>query len=322
MPAVSVVVPVHNVAPYLEKTVCSIQEQELADIEIILVENLSSDGSVQICETLAASDPRIRIIRLDRAGLSLARNSGIAAASAEYVCCIDGDDTIESDMLSDMYGALVEYGADIAVCNYVLDYTDRPPVYRYAETGQTRHYTSDGMLAEMFQEHISNSACVMLVRKSLFGNVSFPEGRYFEDHATTYRLVAEAARGCVHIGHSYYHYLQRPGSICDRLDFRKAADFAEAALERLAFIHAHEGFSRKEKKLLMQNDIKIYVLYMIEAISHVRTQEEKSRLEKLKDEGNVILTYGAAKGRRKDRLLRMKYLWKLFYRQHRKGQLQ
>ncbi len=317
MPSVSVIVPVHNVAPYLENSVRSIMRQTLEDIEIILVENLSADSSPRICRELAAEDDRIRILTLDEAGLSIARNAGIDAAAADVVCFIDGDDTIEPDMLSAMSGAMTKYGADVAMCNYILDYPDKPSRYRYTETCQTRFFSSAEMLAEMFQEHVPNSACVMLFRKQLFKDTRFPVGRYFEDHAVTYLLVSHAENGCVYIGKSYYHYLQREGSICYTPDFKKSFDFASACLERLHFIHAWPGFSNEQKKVLMQNDIKLYIGNMIHAIKQVKTEEQKRQLEQLKTDGDTILSYNTAKGKRRLRLLRMKYLWKIFYRQHR-----
>ena len=212
MASVSVIVPVHNMARYLENTVHSISGQDMEDLEIILVENLSTDNSYEICKNLAGEDSRIKIFRLDRSGLSIARNAGIDAASSDFVCFIDGDDTIEPDMISAMYNALSEKGGvcgggeDICICNYMLKHPDGRVEYPYEETGKTRHCTSIEMLVELLTEKVCSSACVMLCRKSLFSSVRFPVGRYFEDHAVTYLLVNAAKNGCVHIGKSYYHY--------------------------------------------------------------------------------------------------------------------
>lgn len=317
MPKISVVVPVHNVASCLENTVASVMSQTFRDIEILLVENKSDDGSYEKCLELTAEDKRIKVMRLEASGLSLARNAGIDAAVSEYVSFIDGDDIIEADMLQVLYDSMMKYGADLASCDYILDFPDKESVCRYNVTGETRFMSSAEMLYELLQEKICSSACVMLCRKSLFDHVRFPVGRYYEDHAATYLLVDAAKNGCVHVGRTMYHYIQRSDSISHRPEFKKKYDFALSSLERLEFIHAYPGFAENQKKEIMLNDIRIYIDNIIGAIALVTNDEEKKTLEELKDRGNVILTYKVATGRRKERLLRMKYLWKLFYKQHR-----
>ena len=97
-PKVSVIVPVHNTAPWLDRCVESVRAQTLRDIEIILVENRSTDASPELCDAYPAADARIRVLHLAEAGLSRARNAGLAVATAPYVGFVDSDDYIEPDM--------------------------------------------------------------------------------------------------------------------------------------------------------------------------------------------------------------------------------
>ena len=322
MPLVSVIVPVHNVAPYLQKCVDSIKAQDLTDIEIILSENLSTDDSWDICRKLAETDDRIRLLRLDAAGLSLARNAGIEAASAEYVCFIDSDDTIEPDMLSAMYAGIQKYGADLAVCNYVIDYPDRPPQYNYPETGETRFYTSAGMLSELLQEHICSSACVMMCRKRLFDDIKFPVGRYFEDHATTYRIVDAATGGCVHIARSLYRYIQRPASICHSPGFRKKYDFALASLERIRFINGYGRFSPAEKRRIFRYNIKTFVINFVGCIEYADSKEKMEKVEELRAAIPFSLAFKTLSYKEFSRLMRIRYNWKAFCRNHGRNSLE
>lgn len=115
---VSVVIPVHNTAPYLHKCVESVRNQSLKEIEIILVENMSTDNSAEICDEYAKIDSRIKVLHLSVAGLCVARNAGIDVATAPYIGFVDSDDYIGVDMFKDLVEAMIENEADLTFCNY------------------------------------------------------------------------------------------------------------------------------------------------------------------------------------------------------------
>lgn len=253
MPVVSVIIPVHNSADTLRRTFGSAASQTLRDIEIILAENLSSDGSGLLCDELAASDGRARVLHLDKAGLSHARNCAIKESSSPFVAFLDSDDFIEPDMLEKMYGALIQYNADVAVCNFDRIYPDGKTEEPYTSSDKAVFMSSAEMTFRLLKEEVCSSACTGLYRKSLFGMVvgGFPEGRYFEDRATTWRLVAGASSGCVWIPESLYHYVQRTGSISHTMDFVKYYHHALADLERLEFVNASHAFDASQSKILV-----------------------------------------------------------------------
>ena len=95
---VSIIVPVHNTADYLHKCIESLRSQTLQQVEIILVDNLSVDGSSEICDEYAKTDKRIKVLHLSIAGLSIARNAGMRIASAPYIGFVDSDDYVEPAM--------------------------------------------------------------------------------------------------------------------------------------------------------------------------------------------------------------------------------
>ena len=318
IPKISVIVPVHNVADYVENTVYSILASDMKDIEVILVENASQDDSYQKCLALAEHDSRIRVLRIDRSGLSLARNTGIDVSSSEYVCFIDSDDVVEKDMFSSLYENLVNSGADIAMCNYVKDYPNGHSEYPYEETGLVRLLTPAQTLSELLQEKISSSACIMLCRKSLFDKVRFPEDRYYEDHAVTYQLVASATNGCVHTGKSLYHYFQREGSIVHSNDFKKTFDYLTASKGRIEFIISYPEFDTVTRNELLEFNADIYIRNIIIAIRQARTKQELSMLKTFKSIVPSILAYGAVSGKGKSRLLRIRYMWPIFCKMHRR----
>ena len=113
---ISVIVPVYNVEEYLERCVDSILRQTYTNLEVILVDDGSTDNCPQICEQYASFDKRVRVIHQSNGGLFAARNAGIDAAKGEYLSFIDSDDFISEDMYTSLYGNLKKYDADIAAC--------------------------------------------------------------------------------------------------------------------------------------------------------------------------------------------------------------
>ena len=159
-PKVSVIVPVHNTAQWLDRCVESVRAQTLRDIEIILVENRSTDASPELCDAYPAADARIRVLHLAEAGLSRARNAGLAVATAPYVGFVDSDDYIEPDMFRRLYDAAVESGAQIAYGDLIYEEEGTPQPAEPA--GPVTVRTPDEVLCDLLLERISASACTKL----------------------------------------------------------------------------------------------------------------------------------------------------------------
>lgn len=122
MPLVSVVIPAFNAADYLAETVASAQRQSLADIEILVVDDASSDGTLALAENLAAADARVRVIAAPRnGGPAAARNQGLAAARGAWIALLDADDAFEPGRLARLVSAARDCGADLLADNLLLD---------------------------------------------------------------------------------------------------------------------------------------------------------------------------------------------------------
>ena len=233
-PKVSVVVPVHDTAPWLERCVESIRRQTLRDIEIVLVENLSTDDSPAMCDAYAALDDRIRVLHLSQAGLSRARNAGLAVTTAPYVGFIDSDDYIEPDMFRLLYDAAVGSDAQIACCDLAYEEEGAPPPPVTPAAPVTVH-SPEEMLCGLMLERISASACTKLFDRTLFDEVKFPLDVWFEDHRVVHEWVARCRRiACVE--KVCYHYIQRDGSICHSFGPMKHYHFFLANAERFEFV--------------------------------------------------------------------------------------
>lgn len=116
-PLISVVIPVYNVEPYLDRCLASLAAQTYRRIELIVIDDASADGSGGICDRWAAKEPRLQVVHLPvNGGLSAARNEGVRRATGEYLAFVDSDDQVEPELLEQLYRSLTETGADISIC--------------------------------------------------------------------------------------------------------------------------------------------------------------------------------------------------------------
>lgn len=252
MSAVSVIVPVHNTAPYLWKCVSSVLSQTLSDIEVIIVENCSDDGSYGLCDEIAAKDSRIRVMHLDKADLAYARNEGIKAASSPYVGFVDSDDYIAPEMYGTLYANAVKYDADICFCNLRYEDQDGKVLPPYSsDTGSVEILSPAETIYGIFTDRISSSACSKIFRKTLFDRFCFPEDRFYEDHDVVYRIVSEC-RCCVHVDRPYYSYLQRGDSICHYDTPVRRYHYFLADYGRIRFIEEDKTLFSPEQKCSLE----------------------------------------------------------------------
>lgn len=214
MPEVSVIVPIYNIASYLEECVQSVLAQTFKDFELLLIDDGSQDNSGALADALACKDDRIRVFHKENGGLSDARNYGMKNATGKYIQFIDGDDFIASQLLEKCVGRLNETGADMVIFDF----------FQYYEKTGTREaicniYRDDRtyILAEnkAMMTRIANAAWNKMYRRSLFSTtgILYPKGYYYEDLGTTYRLLA-MAKAIVFVNEPLYNYRKdRPGNI-------------------------------------------------------------------------------------------------------------
>lgn len=228
-PIISVIVPVYNVEAYLERCIRSIQAQTLREIEILLIDDGSTDRSGSMCDDYAAQDSRIRVIHKKNGGLSDARNAGIDAASARYIGFIDSDDYIAEDMYEMLYNDLRAEDADVAVCGICNCYSNE---IRYAADTTSRLVVDAQEIIRMILDSskISVNAVNKLYKKSLFDSMRFPVGKQSEDAFLMVRLLSRIQRGVVNVAPKYY-YVHREGSITTH-SYRPADHHAIEAYEQ------------------------------------------------------------------------------------------
>ncbi len=222
----SVIIPVYNVAPYLAKCIESVLCQTYPNIEIIVVDDGSTDGSGKICDMYDQKNGRIMVFHVKHGGTSRARNLGICHARGEYIGFVDGDDFIDADMYENMLHEMQDDTVDIVTCGRYL-------------TGPSEHYMRDQLMyssAKRFRanneeaveellkcRYFSFSVCDKVFRRRLFNNIIFPEGRTCEDLDVTYKLFKKS-RNVVHCGKPKYHNYQRYDSTSRKTFFYRRID--------------------------------------------------------------------------------------------------
>ncbi len=300
MPEISVIVPVYNVENYLKQCLDSILCQTFPDIEIICVNDGSTDGSRQILEEYKRKDSRIIIADKQNGGLSSARNAGMRIARGGFISFVDSDDWIEPDMLEKLYNSIVKLNTDIAIC----------AVHRYDEAGQKTDDTDPYYTLGYFDKSFDNRAfsykdakpflmdvCVTawnkLYRRSLIEKCSawYPEGLIFEDGPFFYKLFFNTDRVSLVRDFLYYYRINRKGSIVQStgenlLDIVDIVNLMCREAENTSVWNdiKHDFFKRKA------DDI-IYRYNLIE--NRLKPEFSKSVDKKccLFDEGNFDLSY-------------------------------
>ena len=264
-PKITVIIPVYNVEDYIEECIESVINQTYTNLEIILVDDGSTDKSGYICNKFQDRDERIKVIHKLNGGLSDARNAGLKKATGEYVQFIDGDDYIDSDMIETLYNTIEKYDADIAICNH---YVLKNGKVTNNSTGKIFIYNNKEVLKEfLLDTKIRAYTWEKLWKKSLFDNIWFPFGRKFEDIATTPRLFWNANKIVLNDIPKYY-YRQREGSIMSkqcselRLEYIDIVTNIDEYMEKLVpEISEYFSYNLINAMLNTYNDIAIFNIY-------------------------------------------------------------
>lgn len=225
---ISVIVPCYNIRNLVADSVATICKQTYQNLEIILVDDGSSDGTAEILEEIAKTDSRIQVIHKENGGVSSARLEGVRAAAGDWIGFVDGDDTIEPDMYEHLLENAYKYGADISHCGYQMVFPSR--VDYYYNTGKLLQQDKvTGLKDLLTSEFIEPGLWNKLFRKTLFyslleDNVMDMSIANYEDFLMNYYLFREADLS-VYEDFCPYHYVLREGSAAtSKLNVHKLRD--------------------------------------------------------------------------------------------------
>lgn len=263
---ISVVIPVYNVGLYLERCLNSVVYQTYTNLEIVLIDDGSTDESGLICDEWAQKDNRIRVIHKKNGGLSDARNYGIKEAHGDYLMFVDSDDAIALSMIQILYDVANRSRADIVFCDYGIE---EQIIYRKCN-GNIEIVELDKMeaLQGLYNEkHIKMViACGKLYKRHLFNNNAFEVGRIHEDEWIMHKLLDES-RKIIYVDIPLYFYFQREGSISNDKKSIKNLDYLYALEDRMAFFYDRQYDELYKKTVEVFLDMNIYYSTFIENLS-------------------------------------------------------
>ena len=239
MELISIIVPVYNVEKYLSRCIDSILNQTYTNLEILLVNDGSTDSSGVICDLFASKDSRITVTHKKNGGLSDARNVGIKKATGQYIGFVDSDDWINPKMYEKLYENIKKYDSEISICGFKLieeSEQNSPLNLLPGNKYEINKFTSNKALEVLLTKRSFHSnAWDKLYKKDLFKNIEYPKGRIYEDIATTYKLI-DKANGIVYCAYPGYNYLQREGSLIHSHFNTKLYGMVESYQEMLEYI--------------------------------------------------------------------------------------
>lgn len=233
---ISIIVPVYNVGRYLEQCINSIICQTYPYLEIILVNDGSTDHSEKIIESFRQKDSRIRYIVQSNQGLSSARNLGKSVAKGSYIAFVDADDYIADDYVESLYHLLCQGDAELAVCGY----------YEITEAGEITGGSNVPAHTVLLDEESFWKLCHedkgvyctvawnKMYKKSIFESIEYPVGKIHEDEFVLHEIVS-AATVIAAMEERKYYYRRRAGSILEQEDILQRFDLIEAFSIRLEY---------------------------------------------------------------------------------------
>lgn len=279
---ISIIVPIYNVKDYIDRCISSIVNQTYHNLEIIVIDDGSYDGSAEVCEVWGKMDKRIRVFHKENGGLSSARNLGLEKARGEFIGFVDSDDYIKEDMYEDLLSAMEE-GVDITCCGTAVIYPSdqkRRSEY-YDRTSVKRLFSNnEAVSALLLKSCLSFSSCNKLFRKKLFEQIIYPVGRTSEDLPVIYELV-KRSRSVINIGKTKYYYCYREGSISRKQFEIRRIDYVMFARDICRDVSICYPKKRKLAEVLYVRNIMAVIDEIDHCVNYKKYEFIRDRLRKV-----------------------------------------
>lgn len=209
---VSVIVPIFNTFRFLEKCVLSILRQSYKNLEVILIDDGSTDGSFLLCNQLLKKDSRIKVFHKQNGGLSSAKNFGLDHATGEYICFVDSDDWIEPNMIELLLDTMIKNNSDMAMCSFFME-NETGEIYADCPKLENKTYLKNDALSLLNGPRQDRFVVSWnkLYKNSLFDDIRFPN-KFHEDQWIVHKLLLKT-NSVSTVSNLLYHYVVRENSI-------------------------------------------------------------------------------------------------------------
>lgn len=230
---ISIIIPVYKVEEYLNKCIDSVINQSYKNLEIILVDDGSPDNCPQICDEYSRKDNRIKVIHKKNGGQSEARNCGLDIAKGKYIGFVDSDDYIKEDMFEILYKNMINYDADISLCNIIkIKKKSNENVENYDEI---EIYNSSDSIKQLLKQHITNYLPNKLYKREIWEEIRLPEGKILEDMDVMYRLIEKSNKIVATNKTEYYYFIRKDSSI-SQINTKVTKDLKDAVNKRYVYL--------------------------------------------------------------------------------------
>lgn len=258
---ISIIVPIYNIAEFLPKCIASIINQTYKNIEIILIDDGSTDDSGRICDEYQKKDARIIVKHEKNGGVSSARNRGLEIARGDYIGFIDGDDWAAPDMYEKLYQNIKGTGAELAF-GTTCRVSKEPKTGNVIQVLEGRQIL-DAYINPKYFPHIEKAVCDKLFRRELIGETRFWEGKRSEDAHFTMVIMSKCTK-CIFVQEACYYYLdKREGNFTTTIRYESyIADKVPILLEQLDILKSvgREDLANRQEAIFYSEIIRFYVL--------------------------------------------------------------
>lgn len=291
-PLISLIIPCYNAERSLEKCLDSVTQQSYSHLEIIIVDDGSTDNSSKIYVEFQRRDERIKIFHQNNSGVSKARNRGVKAATGDYICFVDSDDWVELDYCAELYRLLLDENADISIIEASYE-DEKGNVVFHKPISEEKVFDGKQALAILLEDDVIQShPWGKLYRSSFFKNVNFPENlKCFEDYSTLFRVFDKAMK-VVRSNKKLYHYIQHEGSLSHDLSPETAYYFYLAISEVFKFWQSTTDIKNEPK--ITKNIIRKLLMVLKRILRQTNKEEMRIEKEEIRQFFKSLLKYSVA----------------------------
>mgnify|MGYP003187277262 CR=1 FL=1 len=219
-PLISVILPIYNVEDCLPRCIESVIRQTYTNLEILLVDDGSSDGCGKICDKYAKEDNRIRVIHKSNGGLSDARNQGAQIASGQYITFIDSDDYVTDTYVEYLFNLLEKYHTRMSLCTHTIVFESGKNI-KIGQGGDEIQTSEQCLERMLYDDVINTSAWAKLYEAEMVRRFPYPVGKLFEDIATTYKFFMSCDKIACGYENHYFYMLRNTSIVYQKFNSKK-----------------------------------------------------------------------------------------------------
>ncbi|PZU86353.1 MAG: glycosyl transferase family 2 [Chryseobacterium sp.] len=291
-PLISLIIPCYNAKQTLGKCLDSVIQQSYNNLEIIIIDDGSTDGTSRIYEDFQSRDERIKIFKQSNSGVSKARNKGIKESIGEYICFVDSDDWVEPNYCSELYHSLVRENADISIIEASYEDENGNVVFNKSISEEKVFDGKRALYLLLEDDVIQSHPWGKLYKVSFFKNVNFPENlKCYEDYSTLFKIFDKAIK-VVKSNKKLYHYIQREDSLSHNLSPETSYDFYLSIIDVYTFWQSKAEV--KNEPNITKNIIRKLLMVLKRILRQTNKEKMRTEKEEIRQSFKSFLKFSAA----------------------------